>query len=476
MIGADIIRTKIIGTIGPSTKEIETMSAVIKAGMNVARLNFSHGDIQTHLESIKAVRRCAADLNKTVAILADLSGPKIRTGELENDEVYLNAGDSIALTTKNVVGNHGQISVNYSGLVKDVTIGDSILLADGLIQLIVRSVHRDEVICLVQNGGALKSRQGLNLPGKTLSIPAVTSKDKSDLKFILEQDIDWIAMSFVRQADDIKELKSLIESAGRDIPVIAKIEKFEAVENLDDIIAVADGLMLARGDLGVEIPIERLPVIQKKVIKKAQRHGIPVITATQMLDSMIRNPRPTRAEASDVANAIFDGTDAVMLSGETAIGAYPDASVEMMAKICRQAESVLDWEGLLRDRTHWALGTVSDAISYATCQLSFILKSKAIITPTQSGKTARQVSRYRPKSPIIAVSPRAEVVHRLMLSWGVVPLLVNTPNNIDGMFELAVEAAKKSRLVSAGDQVIITAGVLVNIPGTTNLIKVHSVS
>jgi len=451
------------------------MSNIIEAGLNVARLNFSHGDLNTHLASIKRLRQVAASLNKTVAILADLSGPKIRTGRVAGDEIALNGGDNIILTNKDIVGDNVRLGVNYPDIAKDFEAGDKILLADGLIQLSVLSVSADEIICKIENGGTLKSRQGLNFPGKTLNVPAITSKDRSDLEFILKNDVDWLAMSFVRQADDVRELKSLIKAAGRDIPVIAKIEKFEAIENLDDIITAADGLMLARGDLGVEIPIEELPIVQKKIIKKAQQRGIPVITATQMLDSMIRNPRPTRAEASDVANAIFDGTDAVMLSGETAVGSYPVASVKMMSRICSRTESVLDWETLLRNRSHWALGNVSDAISYATCQLNFTLKSKAIITPTQSGKTARQVSRYRPESPIIAVSPRREVVNRLMLSWGVVPMLVDKPDNIDSMFELAVEAAKRSRLVAKDDQIIITAGVLVNIPGTTNLIKVHTV-
>lgn len=471
----NIIRTKIVGTIGPSSNRPAALSGIVNAGMNVARLNFSHGDESTHLQSIKSIRRVAVGLNKTIAIMADLSGPKIRTGRLEADEADFKTGDKVILTASDIIGNNKRIGVNYPEIIKDAATGDKILLADGLIQLRVISTADDEVVCLVENEGTLKSRQGINLPGKTLNIPAITAKDRADLRFILKNNVDWIAMSFVRFADDVRELKSLIKAAGFDTPVIAKIEKSEAIENLEEIIEVADGLMLARGDLGVEIPIEQLPVVQKKVIKKAQRHGIPVITATQMLDSMIRNPRPTRAEASDVANAIFDGTDAVMLSGETAIGAYPVDSIEMMTKICRQAESALDWETLLRTRSHWALGTVSDAISYATCQLNFMLKSKAIITSTQSGRTARQVSRYRPKSPIIAVSPRREVVNRLMLSWGVVPILVDTPENIDGMFELAVDAAKRSGLALKGDKVIITAGVLVNIPGTTNLIKVHSV-
>lgn len=468
------MHTKIVCTIGPASQGGQVVKGLIRAGMSVARLNFSHGDHQTHAKNIATLREQSAELNKPIAIMADLSGPKIRTGEAGGDKIELRPGAELVLTTEEIVGTDRRVSVNFPELPNDVAEGDAILLADGLIQLTVKSIAGSEIICSVESGGELRSRQGVNLPGKSVSVPAITDKDRSDLKFILSQEVDWIAMSFVRQASDIHQLKSLIKEGGRDIPVVAKIEKHEAVDNLTEIIEAADGIMLARGDLGVEMPTETVPVIQKKVIKMAERAGKPVIIATQMLDSMIRNPRPTRAEASDVANAIFDGVDAVMLSGETAIGAYPVESVATMARIGEHAESILDWENFLTSRIHWAEGTTG-AIGFATCQLSLMLGANAIITSTESGQTARQVSRYRPKAPIVAVSPRLEIVRRLMLTWGVKPILIDAPGNTDQMLDLAVSAAKKAGFVKTGDQVIITAGVLVNVPGTTNLIKVHKV-
>lgn len=469
------MHTKIVCTIGPASRDRRILKKMLLAGMSVARLNFSHGDHQTHAENIAALREISSALRKPLAIMGDLAGPKIRTGAVDGDKVSLIAGAEFVLTTEEIIGTSRKVSVNFTDLPKDVAAGDTILLADGLIELNIKEVSGNNIICLVKSGGDLLSRQGVNFPGKSVNLPAITDKDRSDLQFILGQEIDWVAMSFVRRVDDITELKSLIGRSERAIPVVAKIEKHEAVANLEEIIDVADGIMLARGDLGVEMPTETVPVVQKKVIGKAQKAGKPVIIATQMLESMIRNPRPTRAEASDVANAIFDGADAVMLSGETAIGSYPVESVATMAKIGEQAESILDWENLLTSRSHWAAGTTSDAISYATCQLSLMLGAKAIITSTQSGQTARQVSRYRPRAPIIAVSPRPEIVRQLMLSWGVKPIVIEAPLNIDQMLGLAVSAAKREKMVKNGDQVIITAGVLVNVPGTTNLIKVQIV-
>jgi len=465
------LRTKIICTIGPASIDESVLGKMVESGMDVARVNFSHGDHDDHMRYISIIRKVAKKSGRPVAILADLSGPKIRIGIIAGNETQLVSGAAIRLTGDDIEGDSNKISVNSREFLKALDKDDVILMADGMLQLSVVQVDGIEVDCRVDFGGTLRSNQGVSIPGKTIDIPSITEKDIDDLEFIVGQEIDWIAMSFVRTGRDVSDLRDRIKMAGKDIPIISKIEKHEAIDNIDGIIESSDALMLARGDLGVEIRTEAVPVVQKDIITKAEKAGRPVIVATQMLESMIDSPRPTRAEASDVANAIIDGADAVMLSGETAIGNYPAESVEMMKRIGEQAESMLDWDELLKNRADWPVGT-SEAISYATCQLSLSLKVKAIITPTQTGQTSKQVSRFRPKPPIIAVSPHLGSVRRLMLSWGVYPIYIDEPNSIDEMLEIAKKVSKEEGLVEEGDTVIITAGTLVNVPGTTNLIKV----
>ncbi len=471
------MRAKIVATLGPATDSPNVLKKLVDNGLKVARLNFSHGNYSEHLKRIKAVRKLAKENNRPIAILADLSGPKIRIGKLDSDFVELKKNQELTLSAKGASGNKNTIPINFPDLYKDLSKGRRILLSDGLIELQVLSVSPDGIRTKVVNGGKLSSHQGVNLPGVKLSLPTLTKKDLADLDFLLSlaDGVDWIALSFVRQASDISKLKNLISKHGKQVPIVAKIEKSEAIDNLDEIITVADGIMVARGDLGVEVSPEEVPILQKSIIKQAQQAGKPVVIATQMLDSMIRNPRPTRAEASDVANAVLDGADALMLSGETAVGSYPVESLITMSQIINKAEEALNWQVMLEERQHWSTASVTDAISYATCQLSFILKAKAIITSTQSGQTACRVSRYRPKAQIVAISPDQQVINRLSLFWGVESVLVPASKNIDDMLDMTVRYAKKYGFVSTGDQVVITAGVLVNRPGTTNLIKVHTV-
>ena len=466
-----ILRTKIICTIGPASIDESVLEKMIASGMDVARINFSHGNHDDHSRYISVLRKVAKRSGTPLAIIADLSGPKIRTGIMAGNESRLVAGTTVKLTGDDIEGDSGLISINSREFIKALEIGDVVLMADGLLQLSVVKVEAKVIECRVDYGGTLRSNQGVSVPGKTIDIPSFTKKDIDDLEFIVSAEIDWIAMSFVRTGADVDGLRGRIKKTGRDIPIISKIEKHEAIDNIDEIVASSDALMIARGDLGVEIKTEVVPIVQKEIITRSERAGKPVIVATQMLESMIDSPRPTRAETSDVANAIIDGADAVMLSGETAIGNYPAESAEMMYRIGEQAESMLDWKELLKKKIDWPVGT-SEAISYATCRLSLSLDAKAIITPTQSGQTARQVSRFRPKSPIIAVSPNKEGVRRLMLSWGVYPIYIDEPGSIDEMLKMAKKVSKDKGLVEAGDNVIITAGTLVNVPGTTNLIKV----
>lgn len=468
-------RTKIVCTIGPASESVEILKEMIKAGLNVARLNFSHGTHEEHERRIKAIRQAAAEVGKTVAILMDTKGPEIRLGILEKEPIYLEAGDRIILTTEEIKGNKERISVTYKQLPQDVREGNTILLADGLISLKVLQVAGTEINCEVENGGELRSRKGVNVPGVPVNLPAITDQDIKDIKFGIAHNLDFIAASFVRKPDDIIAIRKLLEEEGADLDIIAKIENQEAVDNLEEIIKVADGIMVARGDLGVEIPAEEVPLIQKIIIDKCNRVGKPVITATQMLESMIDNPRPTRAEASDVANAILDGTDAVMLSGETAVGKYPVEAVATMARIAVTAESAINYEEILVRKGRNLSRTVTDAISYATCATAQDLEAAAIISSTESGYTPKMVSKYKPKAPIIAVTPHAKVLRKLSLTWGVQPLLVGHTKDTDSMISSAVEVSLEAGLISAGDLVVITAGVPVGVHGTTNLLKVHTV-
>ncbi|WP_276354186.1 pyruvate kinase [Cohnella caldifontis] len=469
-------KTKIVCTIGPSSESLENIKKLIAAGMNVARLNFSHGDFEEHGRRIQTIRQACRELNKTVAILLDTKGPEIRLGKLKEEPIELIQGETITLTTQEILGDKDRIPVTYADLPSDVHVGSTILIDDGLIGLTVEDIQGTEIKCRIVNSGPIKSKKGVNVPGVAISMPGLTEKDIGDIKFGIEQNIDFIAASFVRRASDVLEIRELLERhEARHIQIISKIENQQGVDNLDEILDVSDGLMVARGDLGVEIPAEEVPLVQKRMIEKCNRAGKPVITATQMLDSMQRNPRPTRAEASDVANAIFDGTDAIMLSGETAAGKYPVESVETMARIAVRAESALPYREIFMKQAQSQQISVTEAISQAVANSALDLDARAIVTSTESGYTARMVSKYRPKSPIIAVTPIEQVKRRLQLVWGVIPVLGTPATTTDEMFDIAVKGAMDSGFVRLGDTIVITAGVPVGRSGTTNLIKIHNV-
>lgn len=468
-------KTKIVCTIGPATDSPTMIEKLIQAGMNVARLNLSHGHGSEHIERIKMIRQCAARLNTNVGILLDIQGPKIRLGELHPDKFPIEADEELVLTVNPRIGDRSEVFVNYPYLIEDVNPGDTIYIDDGLIELRVMDKTADKVICKVIVGGMLGSRKGVTLPGVDVKLPPLTEDDIEHIKFGVKHQVDFIAASFVRQAANVLAVKEVIRSAGGDLPVIAKIENGEGIRNIDEIIAVADGVMVARGDMGVEIPPEEIPIAQKMIIQKCNLQGKPVITATQMLDSMIRNPRATRAEITDVANAILDGTDAVMLSGETAVGKYPIKAVELMARIALRIEQTLDYPARMDAIRLNRRQSVGDAISLATCQLSHDLNAKAILCSTQSGATARSIAKYRPEAPIIAVCTEQSTVNQLTLSWGVNPILAERPENIEQVIDIAVAAAKERGLINDGDLVSVTAGVKTGIPGSTNMLQVHRV-
>jgi pyruvate kinase len=463
-------KTKIVCTIGPACQDEETLMEMARAGMDVARLNFSHGDHESHRRTFGMIRRVAARFGSPIGILQDLCGPKIRLGEIPGDGFELKEGDVAALTGKEVQCTPARLHVSYERLAQDLLPGEPVLIDDGLVQLTVEKVEGDDVLCRVTTGGIVKSRKGVNMPVSALSISAITEKDRDDLKLGMELGVDFVALSFVRKAADIQELRRLQEEGDCSIPIIAKIEKQEALANLEEILTVADGAMVARGDLGIETPIERVPLIQKEIIRMCNRMAKPVITATQMLDSMMRNPIPTRAEVTDIANAILDGTDAVMLSGETASGKFPVLAVRTMDKICLSTESLLEKEW---HRDYPSRRNVVDSISEATCRISGELDARGMIVLTDSGRTARQVSRYKPKAPILAVTYSDETVHRLKLSWGVFPLKAGQTPDTDKMLENATRAALESGIVKAGDLVVTTAGIPAMVKGSTNMIKVE---
>ncbi|MEF2968383.1 pyruvate kinase [Paenibacillus sp. M1] len=469
-------KTKIVCTIGPSSESLENTKKLIMAGMNVARLNFSHGDYEEHGNRIKTIRQASAELGKTVAILLDTKGPEIRTGKLKEEPIELVQDELITLTTEEILGDKDRISITYSDLPGDVEVGSTILIDDGLIGLTVLDIQGTEIKCRIVNGGTIKSKKGVNVPGVAISLPGITEKDANDIRFGIEQGIDFIAASFVRKASDVLEIRQLLESNNAThIQIISKIENQQGVDNLDEILEVSDGLMVARGDLGVEIPAEDVPLVQKRMIEKCNRVGKPVITATQMLDSMQRNPRPTRAEASDVANAIFDGTDAIMLSGETAAGKYPVESVLTMSRIAEKAESALEYREIFIKQSNAQQTTVTEAISQAVANSALELNAKAIITSTETGYTARMVSKYRPKAPIIAVTTEDQTLRRLALNWGVTPVKGQVATSTDEMFDNAMKGGLDSGLVKEGDLVVITAGIPLGQSGSTNLIKIGQV-
>lgn len=468
-------KTKIVCTIGPSSEDPEILEKLISTGMDVARLNLSHGSREEHAERIRKIRTISSQLNKVVALLLDTRGPEVRVKTFKNGSIFLKEGSLFTLITEEVEGDENIVSVTYGNLSKEVSIGNRVLLDDGLIAMEVVKVEGNKIVCEVITGGELSNRKGINIPGVSLNLPFLSDKDIEDIRFGARHGIDFIAASFVRNHEDVIAIKEILEQERSYAKIIAKIENEEGVKNIDAILDVADGVMVARGDLGVEIPAEDVPLVQKILIEKSNLAGKPVITATQMLDSMIRNPRPTRAEASDVANAIFDGTDAVMLSGETAAGKYPIESVATMARIAERTEQALKYEAILDEFATLKEHSVTDAISYATCHSAQVLGVSAIITSTQSGYTARMVSKYRPKPPIVAVTPREKVANQLALTWGVYPLMSPPMNTTDDMFEAAVEVSLKAQYIKKGDMVVITAGIPVGVAGTTNLLRIHTI-
>ncbi len=472
-------RTRIICTIGPASRGPDMLRQLARAGMDVARLNLAHGSHAEHAENVARIRAVSEEEGRPIAVQADLQGPKLRMGEMAGSGVVVHEDERVTLTTEGGVGTEpNALPVQNVDLPDLVHPGDPILIDDGLIELEVLELREHEVHCRVRVGGLVKSNKGINLPGVSADLPSVTEKDLHDLDAALEWGVDWIALSFVRCAEDIHTLRGLIEArTDAPVPIMAKIEKPQALQHLDAIIDAADAVMVARGDLGIEIPPEDVPMAQKRVIKACNAAGIPVVTATQMLDSMIRNPRPTRAEASDVANAILDGTDAVMLSGETSIGSYPLEAAQTMARIATQVEGHGDeappraFRAVPGDRTR----SIANAVGHSARDIAHHLGAAAIIAPTASGYTARVMSSYRPRTPIVAITPDRRVQRRLMLYWGVTPLLAPRTDNTDQMIRQAVRAARERELIADGDTVVITAGTAFSEPGTTNLVRVYVV-
>lgn len=469
-------RTKIVCTVGPSTDKPGTLEAMIKAGMNVARFNFSHGNHEGHAARIKQVREAAAAVQAPVAIMLDTKGPEIRMGKFVNKSVTLQEGASFTLTARDIPGTVEIVSVNYKGLPDEVTAGQTILLADGLVSLRIVEVNGPDIVTVVENTGEISDFKRVAVPDVQLGLPFLSEQDVQDILFGVEQGVDFIAASFVQKAADVLAIRRVLESRGADGHIIAKIENAAGVKNIDEILKVADGVMVARGDLGVEIPTEDVPIIQKMLIRRCNQVGKPVITATQMLESMMVNPRPTRAEATDVANAIMDGTDAIMLSGETASGKYPLEAVTVMATLARRTEAALNYASVLATHNEACDHiTTTDAISHATVQVAYELNAAAIITSTESGYTARMVSKYRPQAVIVAVTPKEKMLRRMLLLWGVQPVFVPQSSNTDEMMSNAITGAMASGWIKSGDLVVITAGIPVGITGTTNMIKVHTV-
>lgn len=467
-------KTKIICTLGPASESEEVIRELMLAGMNVARLNFSHGTHEEQRGKLERVKKVREELGLPVALLLDTKGPEIRTGEFEKGKVELKKGQTFVLTTEDVMGNEGKVSITYKNLVKDVQPGDSILIDDGLIGLKVVKVTEKEIICSVENGGTISNKKGINVPGVELKMPFISKKDKDDIVFAVQEGFDYIAASFTRTADDILEIRRILEENHCDyIKIIAKVENDQGIKNVDEILRVADGVMIARGDMGVEIPLEEVPSIQKKLIRKAFETGKPIITATQMLDSMMKNPRPTRAETSDVANAIYQGTSAIMLSGETASGQYPVEALKTMVKIALRTEADIDYDERFKRRSIEDRTDITNAVSHATCTTAVDLHAAAIITVTKSGRTVGMIAKHHPGCMIIGCCMDDYVCRQLNLYWGVQPLLLPKEEDADALFNSAVTAAEDAGLVSRGDLTVLTAGVPLGVTGTTNLIKVQ---
>lgn len=469
-------KTKIICTIGPASEGEEMLRELMLSGMNAARLNFSHGSHEEHLKKINSIKKIREELGLHVAIVLDTKGPEIRTGKFALPEVELEDGQKFTLTARDVPGTKEICSISYKKLPEDLSVGDKVLIDDGLIQLAVDRIDGQDIICTVENGGIVKDNKGINVPNVKINLPALTEKDIDDIKFGIVNGVDFVAASFIRKAEDVKAIRQLLnELGGREVMIISKIENKEGLDNIDGIIAESDGIMVARGDLGVEIPMQDVPIVQKRIIKKCNDKGIIVVTATQMLDSMMRNPRPTRAEVADVANAIFDGTDVIMLSGETASGKYPLESLSAMTHIAHATEAALDYHKIQAERAGEKDKNITNAIAHATCTVAAGLEASAILTPTASGHTAFMVARFRPKPPIIAPTYMESVARKLALCWGTYPAVIEKGEHQREVFQSAIDAGMKKGLLKNGDRIIITAGVPLLEHGNTNVMRIHVV-
>ena len=470
-------KTKIICTLGPAVDSEDMIRTLIRSGMDAARFNFSHGSHPEHLERLSLLKAVRDAMGRPVATILDTKGPEIRIRNFDTKSISLEAGDTFTLTTREEVGDQTHVSVSYPKLHQEVAPGQEILIDDGLVAIRVDEIRGEDIVCTVENGGTLSANKSINIPGVHIHLPALTEKDVADIRFGVENDFDFIAASFVRQASDVEAVRQVLQDCGGEsVKIIAKIENQEGVDNIDEILAAADGIMVARGDLGVEIPAAKVPILQKKIIRKGLQAGKPVITATQMLDSKMRNPRPTRAEVSDVANAVFDGTSCVMLSGETAGGKYPVEALTAMTGIVEEAEASIDyWRHFQKQRVVPA-SNINDAITHTCCLTAKDLDAKAILAATNSGRTARMICRFRPSCPVAALTMHEKVRRQLNICWGVIPFLTGEVNSTDRIFSLSAEVALKERLVQAGDTVVITAGVPLGKSGSTNLIKAQVIS
>jgi pyruvate kinase len=468
-------KTKIICTIGPASESEERLRELMLAGMNVARFNFSHGSHEEHKAKFDRVIKVSSELKLPVATLLDTKGPEIRLKDIEGGKTELVSGQKFILTTEEILGNNEKVTITYKGLKDDINVGTTILIDDGLIEMVVDEINETDIICSVVNGGPISNHKGVNIPGAALSMPYISDVDRSDIMFGCDMDFDFLAASFVRCKEDILEVRKIIEEHGSHMKIIAKIENTQGIRNLDEILEAADGIMVARGDMGVEIPMEEVPIVQKQMIKKAEALGKHVITATQMLESMIKNPRPTRAEATDIANAIYDGTTAIMLSGESAAGLYPVEAVKTMAKIAERTEEDIDYNSRLRRRKDIDDIDTTTAISHATCTTAMDLKAAAIVTVTISGFTAGMIARYKPSCPIIACSVSPRTCRQLNLAWGVTPIWIARESTAEDLFDEAVHAAEKEGYIKKGDKVVLTAGVPLGVSGRTNMIRVVEV-
>jgi pyruvate kinase len=468
-------RTRIVCTIGPASSSAVVIERLIKSGMNVARLNLSHGTHREHARHIRGVRKLSQRLAIPVAILMDLPGPKYRTGKLKNGQAMLKRGAQVVLTTRQVEGDATLVPVNLPNLPQDVKIGDTMLLDDGAMQLRVQGISGTEVKCRVVVGGLLTAGRGLVVPGMRTSSSFVTDALREHIQFAMEQQPDYLALSFVSESQDIVNVRDMLRESDADVPIIAKIERGHAVRNFDAILAASDGIMVARGDLGVDVPLERVPLVQKEIIRKCNQAGKPVITATEMLQSMVNSVRPTRAEVTDVANAIFDGTDAIMLSAETSIGKYPVEAVRMMAKVAKEAEGKLHYGQMLEERDAWLERRTDELISYSACYTAHYLGAVALVAFTQSGSTAGRVSKYRPRVPILAITTSPAVVGRLLLYWGVHPFRIGGCSSVEELFTMGGDLSKRVGLAKSGDLIVITGGIPVGVAGSTNLLKVERI-